>query len=1073
MPSMIVSRLCRASIVWQIATILLAPALLFPALLVGQATGRITGTVVDAGDALVAGASVQCRNTESGLLSATVTNQEGIFRFPDLPIGTYEITVTQPGFQTLVRGSIDLLTAHTVDLRLQLQVGAVTQSVNVTTEIAPLQSASSEVQTTIDSRSMRELPLNGRNPLELVVLTPGADFTDTDTVVGQQDNTGITVNGLRATYNNYQLDGAGFNNPHFGSAPTLPNPDTLQEFTVQSSNFSARESRAGAVVQLSTRSGSNQYHGSVFEFLRNDKLNARNFFSLRRSTFKRNQFGATMGGPVIKDKLLFFGSYQGTITRGGPNPKQLTVPDQALRTGDFSALSGRIIVDPLTATRFPGDRIPSNRFDPISLKLLDLTPLPNREGYSAVVERDDGQDDHQIMGKLDYEVASRNHLSGRYFFDRNHIRRDFGSVPGIYCENHYRNEILTIRDTHTFGPSLTAIASLSYSRTHRLEVPVTPIFMQDLTDKVPLGTTRAKPEIRLTVSGYFSVSTGGPLTFDPRMWEGRGQFAWSHGGHLVQFGVDMHRSLEIAADDTQRSGFWTFGAIRTRSDSIRGSVGDAFASFLLGLPSSFVQGGSYPVEIVETKYQPWIQDDWKVRRNLTLNLGLRWEPWLAARDRVAQMTGFVRGLQSVVAPDAPTGLVFSGDPNIPDEIFSRDWNNLAPRVGFAWDIKGRTVIRGGYGIYFQSPVLNVQRLTQATFRKLSVTINTPPTTADPYAAVGGSPFPFVPPSRDAVKTYKFTKPLTAEALDPSARTSYTQTWNLTVERQLPGRISGSLSYVANHSVKILSGLQGNPAIYRPGATASDVDARRIFPGMAALDLYSAWGSGYHHSMQLNAVRRTRRGASIMANWVFSKTIDYGSAWNFAGGAPRDPFDLRSGKGPANYDAAHRVNVVLLYDLPNIAHSRLAGGFLNGWQLNTIFTAATGLPFTVTAGSDRSLIGANKDNADVVGDPARPTGVDEVVKWFNTTAFAVPPLGTFGTSGRNNMRGPGRQVVNLSLFKNLTVIERVRLQLRAEGFNVFNRANFANPSSAVNSVNCGRILTARDPRVIQFGAKLLF
>lgn len=366
--------------------------------LCAQATGRIDGTIVDSQQAAVPAAQVSCRNVGTGLGYETASNDEGIFRFPELPIGTYEIVVSKAGFQKLLRGGVELLTGHTLDLKLGLKVGQVSESVEVTSQVPLVQTATSEVQTTIDSRAMSELPLNGRNPLNLVLLTPGADYTNTGTNAGQQDNPGVTVNGLRSVDNNYALDGAGFNNAHHGGAPTLPNPDTLGEFTVQSSNFSARESRAGALVQLSTRSGTNRWSGSVFEYLRNDKMDARNFFDVTRQVFKRSQAGGSVGGPIKRNQTFVFGSYQATVKRGTPSPKLITVPTAALRSGDFSALASRIIVDPLTRQPFPNNVIPQSRFDPTAVRALAYVPLPNVPNSSAArLPQNADQDDHQFV----------------------------------------------------------------------------------------------------------------------------------------------------------------------------------------------------------------------------------------------------------------------------------------------------------------------------------------------------------------------------------------------------------------------------------------------------------------------------------------------------------------------------------------------------------------------------------------------------------------------------------------------------------------------------------------------------
>lgn len=1039
-----------------------------------QATGRIEGSVADSSDSAVAGATVLCVNTGTNIRHETLTGSEGVFRFPELPIGSYEITITRDGFQRLHRGGVELLTGHTVSLKLKLTIGSVAETVDVRAEVPLVQTASSEVQTTFDSRATSELPLNGRNPLELVVLTPGADFTTLGTSPGQQDNTGVVVNGLRSTDNNFQLDGAGFNNPMYASAPTLPNPDTLGEFTVQSSNFSARESRAGAVVQLSTRSGTNKFSGSLFNFLRNDKMDARNFFARNVSEFKRNQGGGSLGGPIRRDKIFFFGSYQITVKRGSPSPKLLTVPSLEQREGIFPAI--RPIYDPVNRQPFPANTIPRSRFDPSTPKLIPFTPLPT--GISANIAElptDDDQDDHQVLGKIDYRYGSSNNLSVRYYYDRNQIQRDTNSVTGVYSLNDYRNQSLTARDTHSLTPAITLINSLSYSRTFRSQEPNAPIYTKDLATGVVPANERTKPELGVNLANYFNFFSGGPLLFHPSYWEVRNQTAWTQGTHLIAFGGDFYKSLEVAIDNSFGSGIWSFSALRTADAG--GRNGDTYASYLLGLMATFQQTSSDLARLVENRYQFWIQDDWKIRPRLTLNIGLRWEPMSPARDELGPLTGFSPGVQSGVARNAPRGLIFSGD--VPASILSRDSNNLAPRIGFAWDLtgSGKLVVRAGYGIFYRVIPLAVQRIvaTNGTFRTQDITVNDPFSFNEPWRNYpGGNPFPYHTPSREQMLDFRFRLPVFAQALDPNTRTSYTQSWNFTIERQVLRDTAVSVGYVGNRSLKILSGVEGNPAIFRVGATAGNVDSRRIYPGLASVRLSTPWQWANYHSLQIQVNKRTRRGMSVIANYVWSKAIDIGTGGTIGGfnWQARDPFNWIADKGPADTDVAHRVNIALLYDLPKLAVPRGASALLNGWQLNGILTAQTGYPFKISAGN-RGLIGGNADFGDLVGDPRRPAGADPVHMWFNTAAFVLPPLGEHGTLGRNAIRGPGKAVINFSTFKNFKATERFTVQYRFEAFNLFNRANFDPPNGAIGGVNYGRILSADDPRVLQMGLKLLF
>jgi hypothetical protein len=1021
----------------------------------GQAAGLIEGTITDPENAAISGASVVCSNVNTGIRLQTRTNTEGIFRFPELPIGTYEITATMPGFQ-VVKERTDLLTGDALNLKLQLKVGSVSETIEVTGEAPVVQSATSEVKTTMDSRQMSELPLNGRNPLDLVVLTPGADYTATGTSPGQQDNTGVTVNGLRSTDNNYQLDGASFTNNFYGSAPTLPNPDMLGEFTVQSADFSARESRAGALVQLSTRSGTNRWAGSAFEFLRNDKMDARNFFGAQRSPFKRSQAGASVGGPLVRNRTFLFASYQATIGRGGPSPKLLTVPSVAQVNGDFSApnLASKIIVDPTNGQPWADNIIPKTRFSPAASKLLFVFPAPNIGSNTARIPTNADVNDHQFLVKVDHHFSLANNLTVRYYFDRNEFQRDTTSPPGIYALNDYRNQILTVQDSHILTPRFTVTGSFSYSQNFRNQIPNAPIFNQDLTSLVSKAQSTTGKELRMNINNYFNFLSGGPLQFNPKAMEFRPQAVWSHGTHLIGFGSDMLWDREYTVDNSVGAGTWTFEPTRTANTAIRGSVGDSFASLLLGVPLTFQQTSNAPNDFRQARYHFWVQDDWKVSRRVTLNLGLRWEPSLPPVDLLGPLPGFAPGLQSRVAPKAPPGLIFSGD--VTNSILPRDWNNLAPRVGLAWDVSGsgKLVVRAGLGIYYHVTPVAASRAVavNGSFRALNVTVNNPLSFDNPWGNYpGGNPFPYTVPTPDQLQGYGFPARATIGALDPYAKSGYTEAWNFAVERQVFRDTSLKVSYVANHSIGIMGGTEGNPAVYGPGATAANIDSRRLYAGIASMTLISPFQGSNYHSMQVSVTKRTRSGLSILANYVFSKALDDGTNGGLGQltGQPRNPFNRNMDKGPADFDVTQRANIALLYDLPRLTHNAIGGTLVNGWQLNTIITLQTGYPYTPTSGQ-RALVGGAADFGDIVGDPARPAGADPVQQWYNIAAFVLPPTGGYGNAGRNILRGPGKQVVNFSTFKNFRATERLTLQFRFEAFNFFNHANFGLPNAATTA-----------------------
>ncbi|HEV2232764.1 MAG TPA: TonB-dependent receptor [Terriglobia bacterium] len=1067
-------------------------AWLAPSFLLAQSTALLTGTVVDATGAVVPQASVACRNTQTALTYNAVTNAEGLFRFPSLPIGGYELVVTHAGFQKLTRSGLQLLTGQSVDLHLQLTVGGTVQSVEVTASAPVVQSTSSEVQTTITSRAMRELPLNGRNALQLVTLTAGTQTTGTGTEGNQEENDGVTSNGLRSVDNNYVMDGVSYKNAEFGNVPNLPNPDALQEFTMKSSNFSAAYSGPGATMLLSTRSGTNQFHGEVFEFLRNDALDSRNFFATTTTPFKRNQFGATFGGPVQKDKTFIFGSYQGTRKVGAASPSLVTVPTLAQRGGDFSS-TGRTIINPATGKQFSGNMIPSTSFDAVGLKLLPLIPLPtpglapNRAQLTPALPATDDQMDVRV----DRVFGVNDHFTARYYLDEFDYVRPTSPFTGINAKNFFLDQNLLITDTHTFSPNLLFVGSFGYTRTARTQIPKEPITLQSAGAKIPEAIAGAAPEMRVNIKNYVNLFSGGGLLGYPGVWEYRGQFTWTRGKHLLQFGMEVERDRMFSADKSFASGQFTFNGSRTGPAGCK-NCGDSFADFLLGLPNNFFQSARTPQDFRQTNWAPWIEDDWKVLPRLTLNLGLRWEPWLPAYDLLGPAAGFEAGAQSTVAPLAPPGLLFTGDPGIRDSIWPADWNNFAPRVGFAWDVQGngKTVVRGAFGIFYNTIPLNMIRTSNSgsAFRSQSVTMDVPPPASidDPYAGFpGGDPFPFTPPPTSALKTYKFLLPVNTSLLDPHAKTGYTEEWNFTAERQILRDLGVSVSYVGNHQLKVMATRQINPIF--PSTKV------RVYPNYSPLALATPWEFANYNALQVSVTKRMTHGVNLIGNYVYSRCMDNESGETIGadaggGSAFNNKFDINNGYGPCNWDLTHSADVSLVYDLPRVrAFHGPADKFLNGWETTSIITAQTGGPFTVSAGQDNSGSGSpNSDTADQINaNIARPAGVTQLQEYFNTAAFVANPKGTFGNVGRNSLRGPGAWNVDFGLLKSTSITERLRAEFRFEAFNFFNHANFGNPNSTVNNTsNFGKIQGTKgnglndvgnlgNPRVLQFALKLVF
>src|SRR5215469_10518555 len=595
-----------------------------------QAVGTIRGTVTDSSGAVIAGASVTATNTATALSRTEVTNREGIFVFPDLPIGTYNLEISNPGFQTQHRQSTVLLTGQTLGLQITLAIGSATQSVEVTSQAPLIESATSSVQTTVDQKQMLDLPLNGRNPLQLTVLTPGTVLTDVGTEAGQQDNTGLSVNGLRTTQDNYQLDGAIYVDRFFDSVPTLPSPDGLQEFTIQSSNYSAEYSGAGSLVQLSTRSGSNQIHGSAFEYFRNTVLDAKNYFQQTVPPFKLNQFGGTVGGPIKKDRTFFFFAAEDLQQRSSPNPTTITVPTPAELKGDFSALlaKGIAIFNPATGQPYPGNIIPTP-MDPLSGKLAEmyLAPLAANP-LTGVFYSNTNQniDSTQYLAKIDQVINTNNHLSGRYFYNQNNFQRPFTTAPsGFFAENLFRNQSVIVTDTQVFSPTFTATFSASAGRFARTQIPEAPGLksLLNLGQNVPLGTNvPIFPGIRANISGFVNIFSGGALTQDSTSFDYKATLVKVINAHTISFGGEFERDRIDADDFSYTPGDNTFSGVRTAAPSGAklppGTTksGSALADFYLGLDSQFFQDNGRKFYLRENRPALYVQDDWKFNRKL-------------------------------------------------------------------------------------------------------------------------------------------------------------------------------------------------------------------------------------------------------------------------------------------------------------------------------------------------------------------------------------------------------------------------------------------------------------------------
>jgi len=1104
-----------------------------------QSTGSITGTVSDPTGAAIPDATVSVKNPDTGLTRTTQTNAAGSFVFADLPIGAYAMEITKAGFETQKRSATQLLTGQTIGLDLKLDVGSKVETVEVSTDTEQIKTSTSEVSTTVNEKQMQDLPLNQRNPIQLTSLTPGAVLTTTGTESGQQDQTGISVNGLRPTENNFQMDGVVYENRFFDSVPILPNPDGLQEFTIQATNYSAAYAGAGALVQLSTRSGTNQLHGSAFEFLRNTILDARpyNFSQAtnpnpKNPPFKLNQFGGTVGGPLViphiyngHDKTFFFFSAEDLQRRASPITATIYLPTAAELAGNFSAFlpSGgtcpaamnglstgqcQQLYDPVTHLAIPGNMItaPINNLSK-NLAAQYTSPLlaaanPISGKYTTL--ENTNIDSTQYLIKVDHDFTKRDHFSARYFYNQDNFQRAFAAPLGFFAANLFRNQNLALSETHIFSDTLTGTFSVSAGRYARTQIPEAPGLKSTQAlgaTGVPLGTNvPIFPGVRANISGYVDVFSGGALTQDPTTYEEKAQIVKVLGHHTLTFGAAYERTDINAVDYSYTPGDNTFNGSRTQSATSTG--GNAVADFYYGYDSVFYQDNGRKFYLRENRPSAFVQDDWKPTRALTVNAGLRWDPWLPPTDLNTTLVGFIAGRQSTVAPNAPAGLLFNGDVGVAQSIFHNNWKDFAPRLGFAYNVDGagNTVVRGAFGIFYGFPEGLLYQRTDATQPvDLYYQLNAPVGTWDNvYAGVaGGDPFPRAHVSPSQFGTYNFVTPVSGGVLNPNSHVAYTEDYNLSISQKLPGNYALEVGYVGNHALHVMGSRQFNPAVCAAGApcanfnnstcttcTTGNENNRRLFPGLGAVEFADSYEFAIYNSLQTTVTHRVSRGLTLIGNVVWSKTMDNNSAGNEGNAGPSNPFNLNGSYGPADYDQRIRGNIAANYRFKDYAHRPLSAFFANGWQANAILQSQSGLPFTVTSGSDRSLSGVGNDFADAVPgqNPKRPAGAFFQKEYFNTAAFAPAALGTFGNVHRNNIYGPGYEELDGSLFKDFFPQSRIHGQFQAEGFNLFNHPNFANPAGAVNSGTFGQITatststgsgTTGLARLFQFGAKIIF
>lgn len=1050
-------------------------ALLF-SLSAGAQTHRasLRGTVFDPHKAVISGAAIKLVNNETNETRTATSTAGGEYTLPSLPPGAYRVEVQVPGF--LKR--IELLTLQVnqerrLDIPMEL-AGPEPDAVPINTDRTPLKNDSASLGAVIENQQITNLPLDGRNFYELSLLVPGAAAAAQGSAGSVRGDFAFSVNGAREDGNNFLLDGVYNVDPKLNTFGVRPPVDAIREFEILTSTYDAAFGRnPGAQVNVVLKSGTNDYHGSLFEFHRNAALDARNYFAPSgepKPKYIRNQFGGSVGAPIKRDRTFFFADYEGTRSREGIT-RITNVPTARERAGDFSQSLFGSPIDPFTGQPFFASVIPDARINAVGRAIAALYPQPNRDvllqnfvSSPTQSERNDSFD-----ARLDHRQTDIMDFTLRYSFgDRNLFEPftgpTFSLVPGFGDRVKRRSQNVMAAFTLVLTPNVVNETRLAFSRVG------SGVAQEASRLNAELGLPVISPKARdaglsfITVTGFSALGDEGnnPQNSVTNVYQILDTASYVRGRHLVKFGGDLRFSQQNAFRDVESRGRLQFSPFAQIS-------GNSLADLLLGFPLLTSVARVDNAQHIRTEsYNFFFNDSFRLATRFTLTAGLRYEynsPPVDTEDRA--------NLYDI----ATRSLVRVGTGGVPRSGFVADRNNFAPRAGLAWTLgeNQETVLRVGYGVYYdQSPLAPGEALY----------FNSPYFDNNIFFSLPGLPLTL---SNPFPGFFPFPLPDSALAIQRDLRTAYMQHWNVNLQRQFGRNSVLEVAYVGSTGTKLLTARdinQPQPGPLPPGLPF----VPRPNPLFDDIDLLESRATSNYHSLQARFQKRVSRGLAALVSYTWAKSIDNASNFFSSAGDPNFPqnsYDVQAERGRSNFDVRQRLSVSYSYDLPfgkgrkYVANAGWVSTVLGGWQSFGIVTFQSGRPFTVAllpeidnSGTGRSILGFGaNDRPNVIGDPRLSRRSQE--QWFNPSAFAFPPRGSFGNAGRNILDGPGYQNVNASLIKSTALSERFKLQFRAEAFNLFNHPNFNLPDNFLGSPTFGRITSAREPRHIQFGVKLLF
>jgi Carboxypeptidase regulatory-like domain len=1094
-----------------------------------QITGTIAGTVKDTQGALVTGAAVKATNVDTGFSRSDVTDATGAYAIQYMPVGKYIVEVDATGFKKFLQENLTITVDQTQQLNVVLAVGIQSQTVTITEAPPAVETTTAELGRTISPAEIIGLPLVNRNAYAQLSLTPGVQSNS----ASAQSNPSGTPNfqvGVPATQVvvnggidggvpmvSYYLDGGinmtGIRN--YGNP--LPNPDALQEFRVETNNFSAQYGRmSGAVVTAVTRSGTNNWHGSLFEFNRNTDFNATPWNSLFNPPYHRNQFGGAVGGPVIRDKAFFFFSYAGLRQVVGQQLTGAIVPTTLEREGDFTQSvdsKGNPIIPNFPGTKNPivGTNSSPNCATPtercIPTDLLDQTagnllskyvPLPNaaNNNYTGFFTGPTNQDEY--LGKFDQSLGTKDHAAVSYFYlDTTQNAYGGGNIPYTTNQSFGKQQVANLSDVHIISPSVANQSWFTFTRVAGGRINLPAIGLEDLGSSFTTQGPKTLPQ--LAISNYFNAggALAGPVS-DTDFYSLRDMVSMTRGKHSLDFGGEISLEKDMIAGNLYNFGVFNFAT------SAPTSTGNAIADFITGQVSTMEQDTPYHGLINNWYFAFYAQDNYRVTPRLTLNLGLRYDVQTSPVESSDLTATFIAGRQSTKVPTAPPGMLFPGDSGVPRGIAPNQWHHISPRVGVAWDPfgNGKTAIRAGAGVFYGSvsgnewnQPANAQPFAiRQTFNSITSFSNV---YGNPVSFPNGDPFPYTySPSAP-----RFLPAASIETIAPDYKWPLVYQFNMAIQRQLPWSTTVTAAYVStlSHHLPFMEDL--NYAPYAPGASTSQasINARRPYdPGVLGQITYAESNeTASFHSLQISASRPLTRNLLLNGFYVLGHAFQSVNESAIGQAVAQDFDNLWEERGPTDNDRRHVASISGMWNIDYYRGSNfVVKQLVNGWTISPIVSLQSGAPFTVTTGSNKNFDSSNNNRPDLV------TGTDPVLdphrsrsavvkEWFNTAAFVangpgvaggIGPGGADGNAPRDYLRAPGYRDIDLGLFRDFHFEHGMVFQLRGEATNVFNMVSLNAPTASgvaptagasPTSANFGKITGAASPRLIQVGARFTF